>query len=170
MREISPPETPELNGVAERINRTLLQKIRAMLVDCGLLLKFWELALINKQFLCTTCHKKLGFKTPIKLISGEPPKIEYIRRFGCICYRQIPKDQQVKKKIDSEVAIRGDYYIMLYCAENGWEVLNMDNMKVYKSTNVNCVESKTFKDYYKIDHWEGEGRKYPNLSTIINDE
>jgi transposase InsO family protein len=39
--EITMPDTPQQNGVAERMNRTLLDKVRAMLVDADLPESYW---------------------------------------------------------------------------------------------------------------------------------
>ncbi len=44
------PKTPEQNGVAERLNRTLVEMARSMLLDGKLKLKFWAEAV---QQLCT---------------------------------------------------------------------------------------------------------------------
>ncbi len=43
--ELTIPKTPEQNGVAERMNRTLTEFIRSMLIDARLLQKFWAEAL-----------------------------------------------------------------------------------------------------------------------------
>ena len=39
--EKTPPKTPQLNGLAERMNRTLLEKVRCMLSDAKLPKHFW---------------------------------------------------------------------------------------------------------------------------------
>lgn len=41
VHQTSCPYTPQLNGVAERMNRTLVEKVRCMLNDAQLLKKFW---------------------------------------------------------------------------------------------------------------------------------
>ena len=35
------PKTPEQNGVAERFNRTIMEKVRCMLSDSGIDKEFW---------------------------------------------------------------------------------------------------------------------------------
>ena len=43
--ELSVPKTPEQNGVAERLNRTLIEAVRGMLIQSKLPQKFWVEAL-----------------------------------------------------------------------------------------------------------------------------
>jgi len=40
-------DTPQMNGIAERINRTLLDLVRAMRKDAELSKKFWAEAIIT---------------------------------------------------------------------------------------------------------------------------
>ncbi|KAK4388364.1 Retrovirus-related Pol polyprotein from transposon TNT 1-94 [Sesamum angolense] len=45
------PYTPQQNGVAERMNRTLLEKVRCMLISSGLPKSFWGEALVTAAYL-----------------------------------------------------------------------------------------------------------------------
>jgi transposase InsO family protein len=49
--QLTPPYSPESNGVAERFNRTLQEKIRCMLDDAGLPDEFWGEAGVTAAFL-----------------------------------------------------------------------------------------------------------------------
>src|SRR5713226_5475972 len=49
--EITMPDTPQQNGIAEHMNRTLLDKVRAMLVDAGLPETYWYDALEYAAFI-----------------------------------------------------------------------------------------------------------------------
>ena len=75
--------TPQQNGVAERMNRTIMEKVRSMLSDSGLPKRFWAEAthttvlLINK-----TPSSALNFEIPDKKWSGNPPVYSYRRRYG----------------------------------------------------------------------------------------
>lgn len=48
--EYTVPKTPEQNGVAERMNRTLVETVRAMLSDSKLPKKFWAEALSTASY------------------------------------------------------------------------------------------------------------------------
>ena len=49
--ELTIPKTPEQNGVAERMNRTLVEAARAMLVGANLPHRFWAEALSTATYL-----------------------------------------------------------------------------------------------------------------------
>lgn len=63
--------TPQQNGVAKRMNRTIMEKVRSMLSDSGLPKRFWAEAthtvvvLINK-----TPSSAINFEIPDKKWSG----------------------------------------------------------------------------------------------------
>nr|GEV49108.1 ribonuclease H-like domain-containing protein [Tanacetum cinerariifolium] len=72
-----------LNGVAERKNKTLIEAARTMLVDSKLPISFWAEA-VN-----TTCYVlnralviKPHNKTPYELIRRRPPLIDFMKPFG----------------------------------------------------------------------------------------
>ena len=48
--EYTIPKTPEQNGVAERLNRTLVETVRSMLIDSKLPHKFWAEAVYSRIF------------------------------------------------------------------------------------------------------------------------
>ena len=53
--ECTVPKTPEQNGVAERMNRTLIESSRSMLLDARLPQKFWAEAVTTATYLRNRC-------------------------------------------------------------------------------------------------------------------
>ena len=51
IHELTPPYSPQSNGVAERKNRTLMDMVNAMLVSSGLPEHFWEEAILSACFI-----------------------------------------------------------------------------------------------------------------------
>ena len=49
--ELTVPKTPEQNGVSERLNRTLVEMSRSMLIDAKLPNKFWAEAVSTAVYL-----------------------------------------------------------------------------------------------------------------------
>ncbi len=86
--ECTIPKTPEQNGVAERLNRTLDESSRSMLLDAKLSQKFWAEAVSTVVYL-----KNREGMTPYEAWHGEKPKVDHLRVFGCDAYAHIPKDE-----------------------------------------------------------------------------
>ncbi|GJW44731.1 ribonuclease H-like domain-containing protein [Tanacetum coccineum] len=73
-----------LNGVAKRRNKTLIEAVRTMLVDSKLPTTFWAEA-VNTA--CYVLNRVLVIKphnkTPYELIHGRTPLIDFMKPFGC---------------------------------------------------------------------------------------
>ncbi|KAE8742220.1 hypothetical protein FOCC_FOCC012234 [Frankliniella occidentalis] len=74
--ECNIPHTPQKTGVAERMNRTILDRARAMLLGCCLIDKFWFDAVASAVYIInrspTSCLKdkvpaELWLKVPAEL-------------------------------------------------------------------------------------------------------
>ena len=91
------PKNPEQNGVAERLNRTLLESTRSMLADSRLPQKFWAEALSTAVYLRNrSSTSTVPRMTPLEAWSGEKPSVRNLRAFGCTAYSHIPKDERKK--------------------------------------------------------------------------
>ncbi|GIL46321.1 hypothetical protein Vafri_3338, partial [Volvox africanus] len=88
--------TPEQNGAAERLNRTLLEKTRAMLAESGLPQKLWGEAMATANRL-RNISPIVGVKvTPYEAFTGTKPDVGYLRTFGCAAYAHVPKEKRNK--------------------------------------------------------------------------
>jgi hypothetical protein len=90
--ELTNVYSPEQNGIAERLNRTLGDKVRCMLANSGLPEIFWAEAVRTANFVrnvssCRTCDGK----TPAELWDGHKPSVSFLKIFGCTAYATIPK-------------------------------------------------------------------------------
>jgi len=97
--ELTIPKCPQQNGVAERLNRKLVEIIRLMLVDLILPKSFWAEALATVVYLqyCNPTGVLEG-KIPFEALFGVKPKVGHllIRVFACTAYPLIPKDERQK--------------------------------------------------------------------------
>ena len=77
-------DTPEHKGVAERLNHTILEKIRAMLHASGQPRFLWGEAAHHAVWLknCTPT-KALDGKTPFEVATGKKPDLSGLREWGC---------------------------------------------------------------------------------------
>ena len=87
LRHITVKYTPQQNGIAERMNRTLLDKVRCMLVSSGLPKLFWGEAVMTAAHLVNMSPSTaINFKTPEELWTGKIPDYSTFRVFGCAGY------------------------------------------------------------------------------------
>ncbi|KAL0411314.1 UNVERIFIED_CONTAM: hypothetical protein Slati_3721100 [Sesamum latifolium] len=78
----TPPGTPELNGVAERRNRTLLDMVRSMMSFTKLPPRFWGNALETAAKLLNIAPSKTVPQTPYEIWHGKPTSYKYLRVWG----------------------------------------------------------------------------------------
>lgn len=83
------PYSPQLNGRAERLNRTLLDKIRALLFDSGMEKQMWGEALYTSMYLLNRSLTDALKVTPYKMWENRKLNVNNIRLFGCEAYAKI---------------------------------------------------------------------------------
>lgn len=93
------PYTPQQNGKAERLNRTLLTKTRALLADTtGVLDKtYWADAVVHSNLLRNLSPASGKAAVPYTLLHGTEPDVSHLRQFGCKVYVLDPKQRRVGK-------------------------------------------------------------------------
>ncbi|GJV12522.1 retrotransposon protein, putative, ty1-copia subclass [Tanacetum coccineum] len=82
-RHLTVSGTPQQNGLAERMNMTLLNKVRCLLIQSGLPDSFWAEATVMAAYLINRSPSTaLEKKTPMDLWSGHSANYEMLRIFG----------------------------------------------------------------------------------------
>ncbi|KAH9648352.1 hypothetical protein KPL70_025549 [Citrus sinensis] len=82
--------TPQHNGLAERINRTLMDKVRCMLVQAKLPKGLWAKTLLTTNYLVSLSPSAaLDFKTPFEIWHGKPASYVNLKVFGCPTYAHV---------------------------------------------------------------------------------
>lgn len=95
--KITMPHTPQHNGVAKRMNRTLLNKVWAMLIDADLPQSYWYDALHYAAHIHNiTLTQSLNNITLEEAWSRNNPDISNLRTFGVRAYVHIPKSHHDK--------------------------------------------------------------------------
>ncbi|OJT04896.1 Retrovirus-related Pol polyprotein from transposon TNT 1-94, partial [Trametes pubescens] len=81
--KLSVHDTSEEAGVSERLNRTLMEKVRAMLITSGLPRFLWGEAALHATWLKNRSPTKaLGGRTPFEAVTGKPPDMRGLPVWG----------------------------------------------------------------------------------------
>jgi transposase InsO family protein len=77
--QLTPPGTPQWNGVSERRNRTLLGMVRSMMSKSDLSISFWGFALETATFTLNRVPSKSVDKTPYEIWFGKVPNMSFLK-------------------------------------------------------------------------------------------
>uniref|UniRef100_H3HA05 Integrase catalytic domain-containing protein n=1 Tax=Phytophthora ramorum TaxID=164328 RepID=H3HA05_PHYRM len=98
VQKFTPPYTSQLNGAAERMNRTLVECARCMLEHAGLPKTYWGEAVMTATFLRNRCPTRAisHDKSPHQVWTGKKPLLANLKVFGCHAYVHVPKAKRTK--------------------------------------------------------------------------
>ena len=90
-------KTPQQNGVAEKMNRTIIERARCLRLNAGLEKKFWA-EVVN--MVCYLINRSpiaaLDGKVVKEVWTGSPVDYSGLRVFGCPVYVHIPNEKRSK--------------------------------------------------------------------------
>ena len=134
--QLTPPRTPQHNGVSERRNRTLLDMVRSMMNRSTLPLSFWSYALITAARILNMAPTKKVDKTPYEIWHGRVPSLSYLRVWGCEAYVR----QEASNKLDP----RSTKCIFVGYPKNslGYYFYNPAENKIFIARKAEFLESK----------------------------
>jgi hypothetical protein len=137
LHQLTAAYTPEQNGAAERLNRTLNDRVRAMLIDSAADLELWAEAMHNANYIRNRCPAAGIDRTPWELFSGQVPDLAHLRVFGARAFVHVPKS--CRKKLDP----RSDEGVFVgYDSQSkAYRVLLADSSKIVVSRDVVFDES-----------------------------
>jgi hypothetical protein len=141
--EKSPPNTPRLNGLAERMNRTLTERVIAMLSHAHLPNSFLAEALMNAMYV-------VNLSPSVPLVddisqgvwSGKEVSYKHLKVFGCRAFVHVPMDE--RSKLDSKK--KQCIYLSQPSEEFGYSLWDPANRKIVLSQDVVFIEDETIKD------------------------
>ena len=138
--EVTNAGTPQENGVAERMNRTILEMTRSMLLESALPKSYWTFAVsYTQEVLNRLPSRALTMDiTPYEAYFGKKPSVEHLRIFGCSTYVHIPDDK--RGKLDPK-AVEG-VFVGVPRNRKGYIVADKQNfLKTYVSRDVTFLEN-----------------------------
>ena len=127
--QLTPPGTPQRNGVSERRNRTLLDMVRSMMSRTDLPLSFWGYCLETAAFTLNRVPSKLVEKTPHEMWTGKKPSLSFLKIWGCEAF--------VKRLQSDKLTAKSDKCIFVgYPRETlGYYFYNREEGKVFVARN-----------------------------------
>ncbi|MCP3664820.1 MAG: DDE-type integrase/transposase/recombinase [Gammaproteobacteria bacterium] len=135
-RELSVAEAKQQNGVAERMNRTLMERARAMLRASRLPKSFWAEAIATACYVRNRCPSRTLATdlsvTPHELYVGSKPTVRHLRVFGCVAFAHIPGNQ--RRKLDSKA--QRCVFLGYSLTSKGYRLWNVKEHKVITRRDV----------------------------------
>src|SRR5271169_498060 len=140
--QVTAPYTPESNGIAERINRTLLEMMRSMLYQANLPNRFWTYALDTAVYLKNRLpHASIRHRTPFEMFHSKLPRYEQLRPFGCILYAFVPEERRPKQHKFLPVCTKG-VFLQYIDESHTYKFWDLDRQKIDISHHVTFTEER----------------------------
>ncbi|KAL4310435.1 hypothetical protein GQ457_01G017510 [Hibiscus cannabinus] len=149
--QLTPPGTPQWNGVSERRNRTLLDMVRSMMIHTDLPTSFWGYALETTAFTLNRVPSKSVQKTPYEIGKCRNIELEEVQQQKVIepeveeisqVVEENPTDLETQplRRSTRERQEPGRYGFLV--TTNGDVILvDQDEPKTYQEVVANCDET-----------------------------
>jgi Reverse transcriptase (RNA-dependent DNA polymerase)/Pol polyprotein, beta-barrel domain/gag-polypeptide of LTR copia-type/Integrase core domain/GAG-pre-integrase domain len=134
IHETTAADTPESNGLAERMNLSLANKATTMLIESNLPKLFWAEAMLTACYLIGRSPASgIHGKSPYERLFKRKVDCTFFRPFGCVAYALIPKEKRIGK-----FGKKGRKSIMLgyTLGKKAYKLLDTETQKVFHSRHV----------------------------------
>ena len=168
-----PPYVHQLNGTAERYNRSIMDTARCLLSEANINRKFWPeiirtAAYLKNRTLANTIEKR----TPYEILTGQRPNISNLRIYGSRVFVRVPEGKR-----ESKWDRKADLGILLGYENVGYRVLI--NNKVIIARHVDIIEEhvnligfrgKNEENDYQDEAKNNENNKGNDTTKIVSRE
>jgi hypothetical protein len=139
--ELTAPYSPQQNGVAERLNRTLIEHARAMLAARNIPLFLWPEAVAYATYLKNRSPTRaLSDKmTPDEAFWGKKPNVAALQEFGTPCEVLIQDGKSSKLGVKTRSCI----FVGLSDESRAWRYYNPNTRQVLTSRNIIFTDTIT---------------------------
>lgn len=105
-QELTVHDSPQQNGVAERLNRTLVELACAMLIAKNVLKFLWAEAVNYATWLknCLPSHATPGH-TPYSLVNGQHPDLLQAHKFGGKIFVHLPNARKLEPRAKEAIFV-----------------------------------------------------------------
>ena len=133
VHQMTMAESPQSNGVAERMNRTLWNQVRTMLSTAALPAPWWAEAVMTAAYIHNRLvHTTTNGKTPMELWNGIKPDVSHMRVFGCVAYTHMPHCIRTKSGEQSIKCL----FIGYSASSKGYRLYDIEQRRMIESRDV----------------------------------
>ncbi|KAL0463360.1 UNVERIFIED_CONTAM: hypothetical protein Slati_0223600 [Sesamum latifolium] len=160
----TPPGTPQLNGIAEKRNRTLLDMVWSMMSFTELPSSFWDYALETAAKLLNIAPSKSVPRTLYEIWHGKPASYKYLRVWGSPAYVK----RLVGDKLDSRSSLCR--FIEYPKKTVGYYFYDSTDQKIFVSRNAVFLEKDFSSDSRRDEILIEESNEEPHHASTTSFE
>ncbi|KAE8711123.1 hypothetical protein F3Y22_tig00110303pilonHSYRG00264 [Hibiscus syriacus] len=167
--ETTVPLTPQQNGVAKRMNRTLNERDRSMRIHAGLPTFLWAEAINTAAYLINRGPSvPLDGGIPEEAWSKKEINLSHLRVFGCISYVHINSVERSKLDAKSKKCV----FVGYGGDEFGYRFWDYENRKIIRSRDVIFNENVIYKDRSTAEssNTEAETKEFAEFEEISGND
>ncbi|CAI7895572.1 unnamed protein product [Closterium sp. NIES-53] len=137
--DVTTPYTPQQNGAAEWLNRTLVEAVHSLLHHSKLGSEWWgEASSLVAWIRNRLPTKVLPGTTPFEAWTGIKPDLSRLRTFGCLCYYHVLDPLCHKLQPKARAAI----YLEIAANKRAWRVWDLGERRIVTYWDVVFNEDK----------------------------
>jgi hypothetical protein len=153
-RHFSVRKTPQQNGVAERVNRSLTERARCLRLNAGLSKGFWAEAINMACYLINRSPRaSLEGKVAEEVWTGKPIDLDNLRIFGCPAFVHISSEDRSKLDPKSKKCV----FVGYSKGVKGFKLWDPVSKKMILSRDVVFDEQSMLKQSLEIEVSESAG-------------
>lgn len=156
-----PPYVHELNGVAERYNRSAMDIGRCLMREANIHRRYWPEAIKTAAYLKNrTIANTVENKTPYEIFFGIKPNVKHLKIYGSKVFVRVP--EVLRKSKWDDKAQEG---ILVGYNENSYRVLV--NNRIMNARHVQVIEDNT--ELICLEKLDDQGDKDTDIGQTSNE-
>ncbi len=137
IQQLTPPDTPQMNGKSERLNRTLMNFVRAMLIERNLPQEFWGECARYAVYIRNRMSKRGEKKSRFEIFYKRKPAPLRVQVFGSMVYYK--NNSKKKKKLDEKARL--GVFVGVNEEEGTYRIYDPERKSVVRSRDVMFFEN-----------------------------